>query len=60
VTLGVTRKLLSQGKLNREENLVVCITGNGLKTQEALVEHLPKPKIIGTSFKEFEEMMKSQ
>lgn len=58
VTLGVTQKLLSQGKLNREESLVVCITGNGLKTQEALVEHLPQPRIIGTSFKEFEEMRK--
>lgn len=60
VTLGVTQKLLSQGKLNRDDSLVICITGNGLKTQEALVEHLPKPRIIGTSFKEFEEMMKER
>lgn len=58
VTLGVTKKLLKQGKLDPEKSIVVCITGNGLKTQEALVACLPKPEVIGPSFKEFQELIK--
>src|SRR5262249_5661601 len=29
VTVAVTRKLLEQGRLPREEEIVICITGNG-------------------------------
>src|SRR5207302_2793702 len=29
VTVAVTRKLLEQGRLPRDEEIVVCITGNG-------------------------------
>jgi len=36
VTLAVTRKLLTQGRLNPKDRIVVSITGNGLKTQDAL------------------------
>ena len=35
-TLAVTRKLLAQGRLNADSRIVVAITGNGLKTLEAL------------------------
>ena len=37
VTLAVARKLIEQGKIDRDGSTVLCITGNGLKTQEALV-----------------------
>src|SRR5277367_3022101 len=37
VTAGVTRKLVEQGRIGRDETTVVCITGNGLKTTDALV-----------------------
>ncbi len=57
VTLGSTIKLLKNGKLDRKKNIVVCVTGNGLKTQEALVDHLPKPKIIDAKYTEFEKLM---
>ncbi len=36
VTLAVTRKLISQGRLNADSRVVLAITGNGLKTQDAL------------------------
>ncbi|MBK9313722.1 MAG: threonine synthase [Acidobacteria bacterium] len=36
VTLAVTRKLISQGRLNTNSRVVLAITGNGLKTQDAL------------------------
>jgi threonine synthase len=37
VTVSVARKLLKQGILPRDESIVLCITGNGLKTQEAII-----------------------
>ena len=39
VTVAVTKKLIEQGKLPADEPIVICITGNGLKTQDA-VEHI--------------------
>jgi threonine synthase len=35
-TLAVTRKLIRQGKITAKDRIVVAITGNGLKTQDAL------------------------
>ena len=35
-TLAVTRKLIGQGRLTSKDRVVIAITGNGLKTQEAL------------------------
>ena len=35
-TLAVTRKLIQQGRLSAKDRIVVAITGNGLKTQDAL------------------------
>ncbi len=35
VTVAVARKLIEQGKIDRDGSTVLCITGNGLKTQEA-------------------------
>jgi len=36
VTLGVTKKLIESGVIPKDESILVCITGNGLKTQEPL------------------------
>ena len=44
VALGVTRKLLAQGKIRPEDQTVIAITGNGLKTQDAL--NLQPPRVI--------------
>ncbi|MEK7829220.1 MAG: threonine synthase, partial [Deltaproteobacteria bacterium] len=40
VTLGVTKKLIQQGRIPKNESIVVSITGNGLKTQEALQDKI--------------------
>ena len=53
VTLAVTRKLIEQGRIPRDEEIVICITGNGLKTQDAVVDVLEKPALIGPSLDEF-------
>ena len=36
VTTGVTQKLIEQGYINPSETTVACITGNGLKTIDAI------------------------
>jgi threonine synthase len=50
----VTRKLLEQGRIPRDEEIVICITGNGLKTQEAVVDELEVPRTIKPSLEAFE------
>jgi threonine synthase len=53
VTLAVARKLIEQGRIPRDEEIVICITGNGLKTQDAVEDVLEKPSLIGPSLEEF-------
>jgi threonine synthase len=55
VTLGVAIKLIEQGKIPKDESIVVCITGNGLKTQEAVLERIGKPITIKPNIASFEE-----
>lgn len=53
VTVAVTKKLLEQGRIPRDEEIVLCITGNGLKTQDAVAGELQEPKIIDKSLDDF-------
>lgn len=53
VTLAVTRKLIEQGRIPRDEEVVICVTGNGLKTQDAITGVIEKPVVISPSLKEF-------
>jgi len=59
VTLAVTQKLLAQGRIDRDESIVVCITGNGLKTQEALIDRMPKPRVIKPTLEQFEAVLET-
>ena len=43
VTVAVARKLIEQGQIDRDGSTVLCITGNGLKTQEALHGKVAQP-----------------
>jgi threonine synthase len=54
VTLGVAKKLIDQGKIPKDESIVICITGNGLKTQEAVAERIGKPIKIKPTLDSFE------
>lgn len=60
VTLGVTKKLIEQEKIPRDEPIVVSITGNGLKTQDAVEGSLGKPALIGPTLEDFEELYNSK
>jgi threonine synthase len=57
VTVAVARKLIEQGRIPRDEEIVLCITGNGLKTQEAVASCLEKPAVIHPSLEEFEPLV---
>jgi len=58
VTVAVTRKLIRQGVIPKDESIVISITGNGLKTQEAVQGHIGKPIKIKPTLKSFEEEVK--
>jgi threonine synthase len=59
VTLGVAKKLIEQGKIPKDESIVICITGNGLKTQEAVIERIGKPIKIKPNIASFEANVRS-
>ncbi len=59
VTLAVAQKLIEQGRIGRDESIVICITGNGLKTQEPLLERMPKPVVIKPTMAEFESLLET-
>jgi len=56
VTLAVTQKLIKQGRIKPDEMTVICITGNGLKTQEALAQSFKAPTVIEPHINSFEEL----
>jgi len=58
VTLAVAKKLVESGKIGRDEVTVLCITGNGLKTQEALSGMMVSPYYIMPNLASFEEILK--
>jgi len=58
VTVAVTKKLIESGRLGRDETTVICVTGNGLKTQEALNGRTISPYYIKPNIASFEEALK--
>jgi threonine synthase len=56
VTVGVTQKLVEQKRIKPDEVTVICVTGNGLKTQEALADCYPPPPVIEPHIDNFEEI----
>ncbi len=60
VTLGVTKKLIDQGMIPKNESIVVSITGNGLKTQEAIQENVGEPTLINAKLSEFDELISKE
>ena len=59
-TLAVTRKLIAQGVIKRNQSVVVCITGNGYKTAEVMMGRVAQPTRIGRSLADFERALAPQ
>jgi threonine synthase len=54
VTAGVTKKLIGQNRIKPDETTVVCITGNGLKTTDAIAAEFPRTEAIAPRLEAFE------
>jgi len=59
VTVGVTQKLLAQGRIAPGETTVICNTGNGLKTTDALAGRFELSEPIPPRLADFERAMAS-
>jgi len=57
VTVACAKKLIDSGKIPRDEEAVLCITGNGLKTQEAILGKCGERRLINPSLSEFEQQI---
>lgn len=57
VTVACARKLIESGKIPRDESIVLCITGHGLKTQEAVQGQCGAPRVIKPSLREFDALV---
>ncbi len=56
-TVACAKKLIESGKIPRHESIVLCITGHGLKTQEAITGKVGEARIIKPSLREFEALI---
>jgi threonine synthase len=58
VTLGAARRLIETGAIGADDSVVLCITGQGLKTTDPLVPVLPLPRVIPPKLSAFDEIAK--
>src|SRR5205085_6308686 len=60
VTVGVAKKLIACGAITANASAVLCVTGNGLKTIDAVDGHCGQPREIRPSLREFEALIAQQ
>jgi len=60
VTVGVAKKLIASGKIQAKDSAVLCVTGNGLKTLDAVTGHCGQPCEIKPSLREFEALLAAE
>ena len=60
VTVGVAKKLIASGTIPSNDSAVLCVTGNGLKTMDAMNGHVGRLREIKPSLREFEALVASE
>jgi threonine synthase len=60
VTVGCAEKLYAQGRIPPEETTVLCITGNGLKTTDALEGRFETSEPLAPKLAAFEEFLERE
>jgi threonine synthase len=58
VTTAVTAKLIAQGRIGADDLTVVCITGNGLKTTDALAGRFHEDRAVKPRLAEFDAYLR--
>ena len=59
-TVAATIELVRRGVIGADEPTVICITGNGYKTMDVVMERTENPVRLGRGFKEFEAWWSSK
>jgi len=60
VTVGVAKKLIASGAIPADDAAVLCITGHGLKTLDAVAGHAGYTREIKPSLREFENLLDAE
>src|SRR5437016_249490 len=55
-TVAVTKKLVEQGRIPKDESTVISVTGNGYKTLEAVLDTVEQPFRIPARLADFDEL----
>jgi threonine synthase len=55
-TVAVTKKLIEQGRIPRDESIVISVTGNGYKTLEAVTGTVNHPFEIPARLSDFDAL----
>jgi threonine synthase len=55
-TVAVTKKLVQQGRIPRDESIVISVTGNGYKTLEAVLDTVDQPFRIPARLGDFDAL----
>jgi threonine synthase len=58
VTTAVTARLFAHGRIKPDELTVSVITGNGLKTTDAVTGHYPAERVVRPRLAEFDEYLR--
>ena len=60
VTVAVAKKLIAAGKIPANDSAVLCITGHGLKTLDAVAKSAGQAREIRPSLREFEALLDAE
>ncbi len=60
VTVGCAKKLIASGRIPADDSAVLCITGNGLKTLDAVAGHVGHTRDIRPSLRDFDALVEKE
>jgi threonine synthase len=58
VTTAVTARLYADGRIKQDQTTVTCITGNGLKTTDALEGHYQRERAVRPRLADFDAYLR--
>jgi len=58
VSVAVLKKMVEEGKIDKNDRTICYVTGNGLKATESLMEVLPKPQVMQADVGKISAMVK--
>jgi len=58
VSVAVLKKMVKEGKIDKNDQTICYVTGNGLKATEPLMEILPKPEVMQADVSKISAMVR--